>query len=316
MSTNQFENLKISQFENEHSIYPLSRSKRLSGYIVFKFSSFQIYNFFSFIFKFSIFQIFKFLLFLFPSYLLAQEGDSTVLNFQNGVFKHGESLRYEVRYGILKGGEATMWIALVPAGNTFVYKVAAQATTAGVTAKLVSINDIYESYIDIVTGLPIKSIRNINEQNYRAYDEVLFLRKKNLVQSMKYGIKSVPDNTLDILSAFYYARRFIFSHELKMDEVINLTTFFDGEIFPIKIKYKGIERVKCKIGKIECLRFVPVIAENSPIKREDDLSIWVSNDKNYIPVKIRFELPVGSLKADLIGYKGLKNKLAGAIDDE
>jgi hypothetical protein len=42
-------------------------------------------------------------------------------------------------------------------------------------------------------------------------------------------------------------------------------------------------------------------------KEEESLTVWVSNDDNKIPVRIKASLAVGSLKADLDGFKGLKN---------
>ena len=41
-------------------------------------------------------------------------------------------------------------------------------------------------------------------------------------------------------------------------------------------------------------------------KEEESLTLWVTADKNKIPVKIKADLRVGSLRADLVAQKGLK----------
>jgi hypothetical protein len=42
---------------------------------------------------------------------------------------------------------------------------------------------------------------------------------------------------------------------------------------------------------------------------EDDMTIWLSADKNIIPIKVRFDLLVGSLRMDLEEFSNLKYPL-------
>jgi len=226
----------------------------------------------------------------------------------NTAYNIGEKLKYEVKYGLIKGGEAMMGIGLFPSGSSHVYHVQAMAYTTGFASKMANIYDIYESYIDIKTGYPVKAIRNIKESSYTKYDEVLFYRDStNYIYSMNLGKRYVPENTLDILSAFYFARRFLFDMEFEIGQTINLTTFLDNKVFPIKIKYLKKETIKTNFGKIECLKFVPIIEIDSPFENEDDMEIWFSNDGNFVPVRINVDAPIGKLKCELIEYEGLKN---------
>ncbi|MEN8122701.1 MAG: DUF3108 domain-containing protein [Bacteroidota bacterium] len=238
--------------------------------------------------------------------LSAQKTDS--IPYVNTAFNAGEKLFYKVRYGLIKGGEASLTIDVTPVGNTYLYHIKALAQTTGVVGSMVTIRDIYESYVDIHSGFPVKSIRNILEHHYTSYNEVLFFRNENYIQSLKSGKHDATPDILDILSAFYFARRHLFSNDLKKEEVIKLKTFFDDEIFNIDIKYKNTEKIKSQFGKLNCYRFVPATTLNGTFKKEDQLQIWVTADENYIPVKIRVKLPIGSLKCDLIGFEGIKNR--------
>ena len=231
--------------------------------------------------------------------------------YLNTAFNVGEKLHYEVKYGLIKGGEAQMTIDLFPNGDSYVYHVRAMAVTTGVASKFARIYDIYESYIDIKTGYPIKASRNIRENNYTLYNEVLFFRDQNYVVSVNSGKKNVPPNTLDLLSAFYFARRHLFDQKLQKNQTIALTTYFEDKIFPVKIKYLKTEKIRTKYGKIKCMKFVPVLEQGNPFKKEDDLQVWFSDDGNYIPIKLKMSLPVGSVHAELIGYENLKNPLGG-----
>ncbi len=255
--------------------------------------------------------------FFFNFKLYSQENDSikiekdnfaeTLTNITNTAFQPGERLKYRVRYGIINGGEAEMTVGMQTVGYDVYYHAIATASTTGITKSIALIQDIYESYFDITSGLPIKSIRNIHENDYRKYTETLFRRNDNVVLDLLSGTHSVPPSTFDILSAFYYARRYIFQNKIEKDEIIVLTTFFDDEIYNIKIRYKETEDYKTDFGKIHCLRFAPFIEPGGTFKTEDDMKILVSDDGNYIPVFIKMKLPVGSLKCELSGFENLSN---------
>ncbi len=40
-------------------------------------------------------------------------------------------------------------------------------------------------------------------------------------------------------------------------------------------------------------------------KTEEDVSFWFSADKNFLPVKIRFDIFVGAFSVEIISYEGL-----------
>jgi hypothetical protein len=227
----------------------------------------------------------------------------------NTAFKPGEFLKYKVNYGLIGGGYAEMKIEMEQVGYDWYYRAKAIAKTEGAVKVFAKVSDRYESVIDIYTGLPLFSIRDINEAKYRRYNEVIFARDKGTVISLKSGEHEVPEGILDILSAFYYARKIIFDKPLYKGQIINLTTYFDDEIYVLKVKYMETERIKTDFGKFNCLRFVPVFDEKTSLKKEDDLQVWFSDDGNFIPVKIRLKLGISTVKCDLVYYEGLKNPL-------
>jgi len=225
----------------------------------------------------------------------------------NTAFEPGEYLKYKVKYGLINGGYAEMKIETEQIGYDWYYHVKAIAKTTGAVAVFARVYDRYESYIELASGFPLQSIRDINEGNYRRYNEVIFAREEGKVISLKSGEHKVPAGTLDVLSAFYYARRMIFDKPLSKNEVINLTTYFDDELYTVKIKYQKSEKIKTKFGKINCLKFVPVLDGNSSFKKEEDMQVWFSDDGNFIPVKIRLKVGISTVKCDLNHYKDLKN---------
>ncbi len=227
----------------------------------------------------------------------------------NTAFNPDEYLKYTIKYGGLTGGTAELKITMKQIGYDWYYHVKAVAQTSGLVGKFARVFDRYESYIQLDDGLPLQAIRDINENNYRRYNEVIFDREENKVISLKSGEHSVPPGILDVLSAFYYARRTIFNNKIHKNQIINLTAYFDEQIYTIKVKYLKTEKIRTKFGSIKALKFVPLIDEQSSLKKEGDLKVWFSDDGNFIPLKIRLKVGISTVKCNLIKYEGLKNPL-------
>jgi hypothetical protein len=83
--------------------------------------------------------------------------------------------------------------------------------------------------------------------------------------------------------------------------------FFDKENYRFKLKYIGEEVIRTKFGKVKTLKFRPHVMAGRVFKEEESLTLWVSNDKNRIPLRIKADLAIGSLRADLIAFRGLKH---------
>jgi len=224
-------------------------------------------------------------------------------------FKDGETLKYLVHYGFIDGGYAMLKLTDFEMNGKKYFHAIASGYSTGLADKLFKVRDVYETFVDKETDLPVKAIRNISEDTYKYYDEVLFNRRDNTVISKRKGKVSVPENTMDILSAFYYARNHNFKN-LKQGDIITLDTYFDDGMFILQIRYKGIETIKTNFGKVNCLKFSPVVEPGRIFDTQDDVTIWISNDNNFLPVRIQFDLLVGSIKADLVKYENLKYNFA------
>ena len=232
-------------------------------------------------------------------------------------YKPGENLTYLIHYGFINGGKA-----FINFNNDFildkrVYHVKIQAKTTGIADALYKVRDTYESYIDPSTDLPVKAIRNISEGKYKRYNEVLFDHESrtdsSLIYSQTSGLQVVPKNIHDILSGFYYMRKYYIPDCINIGDTIHIKTYFTDELFPLFIRYKGPETIRTKLGKVECYRFDPVTEVGRLFKTEDDMSIWFSKDKNFIPVRIRFDIFVGSVKVDLVEYEGITHDFVSLI---
>ncbi len=220
----------------------------------------------------------------------------------------GEELEYIIAYGFVNSGAAKIIFEYDSISQD--YHIKAAARTIGLANVIYRILDIYECYMDTLSGLPVKAIRNIREGNYRDYNVVTFdhssRQDSSIVHSQKSGTKTVDKNILDILSGFYELRKNFITPDLKVGDLIIIRTYFTDEIWDLKVRYMGKETVRTPYGKVRCLKFNPVTEVGRAFKTEEDMTVWFSDDKNNIPVKMKVDLWVGSFRATISGYKGLK----------
>jgi len=253
----------------------------------------------------------KFIKLFFVTFLLVNTNALAQKN--EACFKSGEKIEMIMSYGWFDGGIATLHLSEKWYNGKKVFHSKAVAKTIGLADKMFSVYDIYESYFDKTTYQPYRAIRNVREHNYKFYNEVFFDHVADTLYSQKSGMHKVPENIFDIVSMFYYLRANCFKG-LKVGDAIEMTTYFIDEVYPLKIRYMGVENVEIGIGTFSCLKFSPVVEPGRVFDTEDDLTIWVSNDKNYIPIRVRYNLYIGSFDCDLKSYSGLTNKFSSKID--
>jgi len=221
----------------------------------------------------------------------------------------GEKLVYVAHFGWLNAGEATFTIQEKDFEDQNLYHAVAKAKTIGLADKLFEVRDVYESYFRPENNQTYLAIRNISEGKYRYYNEVRYYYEDNKVISQKSGEHEVPDNIFDMLGAFYYFRESMVERIKEVGDELIMDTYFADEIFPLKMRYVGDEKIKTKLGKFNTMKFSPVVEPGRIFDSEDDVTIWISKDRNYIPVQIRIDLIIGSIKCDLIEYDGLQYEL-------
>ena len=236
---------------------------------------------------------------------------STLVLGQGISYKVGEQVTYTIQYGFITAGTGSLELKSDTFNGKEVWHSKLSARTTGMAEALFKVLDIYESFIDPATELPLKSIRNIHEGRYRKYNVVLFDHKtradSSILTSDLSGIHVAPPHIHDILSCFYYFRNHILPVDtiLKKGELTTIMTWFCDELYPIRLRYVGIDEVKTKVGKIKCYKFNPVTETGRLFKTEEDVSFWFSADKNFLPVKIRFDIFVGAFTCEIISYEGL-----------
>lgn len=227
-------------------------------------------------------------------------------------FQSWEWLKFKLNYsGWVKAGNATLEVKEATYKNRAVCHVVGKGWTTGAIKWFFKVNDLYESYFDKATGRPYKFIRNISEGGHVKNRVIEFDYEKNLafVNDLRHKTKktvSITSDIQDMVSAYYYLRDHYNTETIKVGDTVKLNMFFDNEIFGFKLKFLGRETISTKFGNINCLKFRPYVMAGRVFHEEESVTLWVSADNNKIPIKIKADLRVGSLRSDLVAFKGLK----------
>ena len=224
----------------------------------------------------------------------------------------GEWFKFRIHYGIVNAGYATLEVKDATLNNKKTFHVVGKGYTTGMSRFFFKVDDLYESYIDKDTRNPYQFVRKINEGGYTKNQEGFFNQAANKVLVKDYKNKNektlfVPKNTQDILSTFYYLRNYPGIDKLKAGESVAIDMFFDDETTKFKLKFMGRETITTKFGNVSTMVFRPLVQSGRVFKEQESLTVWISDDDNKLPIRIKASLAVGSIKADLEAYRGLKN---------
>ena len=234
---------------------------------------------------------------------------------KNTAFKAGEKVTMSVYYAVagiyVDAGTATFSTTLENLNGRPVFHVVGEGRTNSSYDFLYKVRDKYESYIDTATMQTLKFIRNVNEGGYKKYQNVSFNKTANTAVSAD-GVFKVPECVQDVVSAVFYARNIDFSL-LKPNDKITFSMFLDNEVYNMYIRYLGKEQIKTKYGKFNAIKFKPLLIKGTIFEGGEQMTVWVTDDQNRIPIRIESPISVGKIKVDMMGHENLRYPLTSLI---
>ncbi len=234
---------------------------------------------------------------------------------KNTSFQGGENITYTVFYSVvgmyINAGTATFSTTLERMNNKPVYHVVGTGSSNSKYDWIFKVRDKYESYIDTANLQPLKFIRNVDEGGYKKYENITFNQTANTAITTD-GVYKVPNCIQDVLSSIYYARNINFN-QYKPGDKIPFDMFLDNEVFHLYIRYLGKEVVKTKYGKFRAIKFKPLLVKGTMFEGGEKMTVWVTDDPNHIPLRIESPISVGSVKVDMMQYRGLRHPLTSLV---
>ena len=217
----------------------------------------------------------------------------------------GEYSKFKISFGALDVGYANLQIVeQIYLGDKSTFHVVGKGRTSRFFDWFFKVRDVYETFIDTSTLLPIKFNRDISEGDFFLQQKYKFFHEDTIVETQD-SIFHISNHSQDMLSALFFARTFEKS-ELKKRRTFNIPIFMDNENYNLEIEYLNDEVLKTEWGEVECMVFRPKMQEGRVFKEEEQMKVWITKDQNKLLMKVETDVWAGKIRAILIEYKNIK----------
>ncbi|NOU48669.1 MAG: DUF3108 domain-containing protein [Bacteroidales bacterium] len=237
----------------------------------------------------------------------------------NEAFDDKEFTRYSVYYnsmitGNVTAGEATIEVK-TSKQNVFdreVWQIVGEGKSKGAFNWFFKVRDRFESFVDKEAYIPYVFVRRTKEGSYEKDDDVVFYHEDGFAVS-RTAKTTIPPNVQDFVSALFYMRTLSISN-FDADSNYFIDFLLNDSVYVSKVKFEGIENVKIGLGTFRCLKIAPMMATGEVFSDAYPVIVWVTDDKNHLPILAEAKVVVGSVKMELVEFKHLKNSIEAKLD--
>lgn len=218
---------------------------------------------------------------------------------ENVAFGPGEKLSFDLDYGFINAGYATMEVVdLIEYNERPCHLIVSTAHSNKFFSSFYNVEDRVESVVDANGIFSWHFEKNQNEGGYHANKSYSF-DQVNHVVNYEDSLIQVAAYIQDALSSLYFVRTL----PLKVGESVLIDNFTDGKHYPLEVKVLKKETIKVKAGIFDCLVLEPFLQSHGIFRHEGKLKVWVTDDRIKMPVLMKSKVIVGSISAELTAYE-------------
>jgi len=246
--------------------------------------------------------------------LLGLFADGQALKMHNSTpINDGEVLEFRLSYGWFTVGRAKWTTNVVDYEGDECYKARVTAKSSGLLGVFAKVDDEWGEYARTDDFMPKMAWRDLEEGKYILDEKTYFdydnmkikydKTRKGVVKPTKY--MDIEQARVGMLGGFMQMRSVDYS-QYKVGDVIKVEAFFEGEPYDVEVVLKGKEKFRSKVGRIMAYKIVPRLPENRLFPGKDPITMWVSADKNQLPLRADARMSFGTAYVELTGYKNVK----------
>jgi len=236
--------------------------------------------------------------------------DNGLRTLPNYAFTVGENLNYDIYYGPIVAGSATI---AVPSyeyyGDRKCYRLEFTMRSAKFFDIFFKVRDNYYSLMDVSGLFPWKFEQHVKEGGYKKDFIAWFDQRNHTAKTSEGGPYDIKPYTQDVISTFFYARTLDYDI-MKTGQEVHFSNFYENKVYPLDVKFLGKENVQTKAGKFHCRKIEPIIVKGGLFRNTGKILIWITDDSLKVPVKVQTQVVIGSVSAELASYRGLDGTLA------
>ena len=220
-------------------------------------------------------------------------------------FAPGETLVYDVNWSVFPAGRVTATLIAPKNNSSEEYEVKTAATSKGFVSLLYNVQDEFHSFFNSRTLCSERISKNVNEGRRHRETEIKFDYARGVAvldernpnkpdSSPKHEENPIPACVEDVVSAFYFLR----SQPLQVGKEIKLAINDGSKTADVVVEVQGREQIQTGLGTRTALRVEPKIF-GGLYKKKGRMLIWLSDDEQRLPLRIKMMISVGSITGTL-----------------
>jgi hypothetical protein len=214
-------------------------------------------------------------------------------------YAHGEELVFEVSWLGIVAGSATMQTERPTSFRGFrAYRFSSRATSSPFFSRIFRVDDRLYSWADASTLRSLRFEKYLREGR-RSRDEVVDFDPLRHVAISEEKETATPEGVFDSLSAFYFVRTL----ELEPGTSHHLDVHAGGKNYRLRVDVVGRERIRTPFGERSAIKIEPHQEYEGVFDQRGRVLIWLSDDRNRLPLLMRSSLTIGSIVARLVEYR-------------
>ena len=246
---------------------------------------------------------------------------AATLSAQAQLYVPGETLHYRMSYKAklfpnTEVAKVVMQTTETTLDGQPVYKVYGYGETAKEFNWILPVQDAYTIWIDPATLRTKRFDSDLHEGDYTFRSTYIFdwknlnvhTRWQSRQRPEKFKTMKISDQSMDAVS-LYFNLRTVKDEEIKEGFAKDLEMVLEDTVRYLRFRFDGREVKKVRgLGKFNTLRFRCKIATSTETAFRDgtEFVVWISDDRNKIPLYIESPIKVGSVCAYLSSYEGLR----------
>ena len=218
---------------------------------------------------------------------------------RNIAFGVGEKLSFDINYGFINAGHASMEVMrVIDWSGRPSFFVRTLANSNEFFSSIFPVRDTVVTIIDAIGVFSWRFDKRLKEGSYRADRLAIFdqLAQKAMYKSDTFDVGPFCQ---DALSALYFTR----TQELIAGQSLKFPSFTDGRVKPLEVRVLRKERIEVEAGTFDCIVVEPLLGEAGIFRHEGRLTVWLTDDRLRLPVLMKSKVLVGAISAELVDYE-------------
>jgi hypothetical protein len=227
----------------------------------------------------------------------------------NTAFGVGENLQFVVKWGLVVAGYSELTVPeVINVGGRPTYHIVSTANSGSMIGTFYRVEDHNDVWLDQQALVTVRYEKRIHEGKYQIEETSLLDQMRRHWKTRSYRVDKntyeekegdLPPNALDSFGSLYYVRTL----PLEIGSTYTIDVHSGANVYPLVVNVLKREKIKVPAGKFDCIVVEPFLrGPGIFISKGKKLIVWLTADERRMPVRMRSEVFIGHVSAELTDY--------------